>query len=70
MNKDLQVGDRVTLSPDSSWNKPDSLVACVCNPLGVEGVVDAVHTWVDVTWDNGEWNSYSGADSDLIKVEE
>lgn len=65
MNKDLKVGQRVKLSPDSMWNNggPD-------DPINVGGVIyrdpDA---WVWVKWDNGHASVYNLDDSDLIPVD-
>lgn len=64
MNKDIQVGSRVKLSEDTKWTISDY------NPIGVLGTVIDVDSWVEVDWDNGEWNSYQGCHDDLIVVEE
>lgn len=68
MNKDLQVGQRVKLSPDSTWCGGDT------NPLDCEGeVVASDHgfrgEWVRVKWANGEKNAYRPKDSDLIPLD-
>lgn len=67
MNRDLAVGTRVTLSPNSSWAQ-HSGGEDPMNPVGVEGVVTMVSTWVSVEWDRYNTNSYRGYDSDLIPV--
>ncbi|MGL5281024.1 MAG: hypothetical protein ACRC8W_04590 [Plesiomonas shigelloides] len=65
MNKDLQVGQRVLLSPDSEWTHGDT------NPLDCEGTVSEIGgtSWVDVRWDNGEWNAYRPDACDLIPLD-
>lgn len=40
MNKDLEVGSRVTLSPDTSWDLSKD------NPIGISGTISEVDWWV------------------------
>ena len=72
MNKDLEVGSRVTLSPDTSWDLSKD------NPIGISGTIiepiietiSEVDWWVWVKWDNGVSNAYKPCDEDLVSVGE
>lgn len=64
MNKDLEVGSRVTLSPDTSWDLSKD------NPIGIGGTISEVDWWVWVKWDNGVSNAYKPCDEDLVSVGE
>ena len=66
MNKDLPIGTKVFLSPDSRW-----AADATYNPLGVEGVIlrpiqEGLNR-VKVKWDNGFTNSYVGDENDLLQ---
>lgn len=64
-NKDIPLGTRVKLSPESDW------VGDPGNPTYCEGLTmqpNFYATWVYVRWDNGEWNTYKPYDSDLIVI--
>lgn len=65
MNKDLQVGQRVKLSPSTRWSIRDT------NPLDCEGTVarNLYKGWTRVNWDNGFDNSYLLNDDDLIPLD-
>lgn len=62
-NSEIEIGSRVRLSDGTRWKIKDD------NPIGVTGTVSDSYGWVDVDWDNCEWNSYLGCDEDLIVVE-
>ena len=64
MNKDLNIGDIVTLSPTSKWASYKD----ASNPTNCEGKVinSDSHGWVSVHWNNGRKNGYRITDSDLI----
>lgn len=70
-NRDLQVGDRVMLSPTHDYPKYDE-----CNPVGVPGTV-VPYTWVSaqapywiqVRWDNGSLNVYHVDDDSLVRYD-
>lgn len=72
-NKDLQIGDRVTLSPNHNYRVTKTMPA-EYNPVGILGTV-VPYTWVDsqsqywaqVEWDNGLTNHYFIDDDCLIK---
>ena len=61
MNKDLPIGTKVFLSPDSRWADGEH------NPIGVEGEVITQSTiWVVVRWGENLTNSYVGDENDLL----
>lgn len=66
MNKDLPIGTKVFLSPDSRWVDGSS-----SNPVGVEGVIighnELDYGWVDVMWEGSVRNGYPENDSDLLR---
>lgn len=72
-NRDLQIGDRVTLSPNHNYRVTKTMPA-EYNPVGTWGTVvpysygnwQAGH-WVEVKWDNGLANHYPIDDDFLIK---
>lgn len=65
MNKDLSIGTKVFLSPDSRYASDTKH-----NPIGVEGVIiEPMHegdNWVRVRWSNVLTNSYVGDENDLL----
>jgi hypothetical protein len=69
MNRDLEVGDYVMLSPCTKWDLTDKN-----NPVDTIGIVTEVDACISVVWHETEeeilWNTYDLNDSDLVKVEE
>ena len=56
MNKDIEFGSVVKLSPDTKWPLGHF------NPLDCTGVVVSIAGWIAVQWDNGGYNEYRGDD--------
>lgn len=65
MNKDLPIGTKVFLSPDSRFSAHHGAEH---NPIGVEGKVITQSTiWVVVRWGENLTNSYYGDENDLLQ---
>lgn len=63
MNKDLPIGTKVFLSPESRWVGRGEY-----NPIGVAGEVVTQGTiWVVVRWGENLTNSYVGDENDLLR---
>lgn len=65
MNKELEIGQRVRLSPNTRWDTTKEQ-----NPLFCNGTVVDYYGWILVEWDNNTENEYKPYDEDLIPVEE
>ena len=69
MNKDLEIGEVVKLSPTTGWSTSD-----VMNPLNIKGIVVSQDKgWTGVDWsntENGLTNMYKSNEEDLIIVED
>jgi hypothetical protein len=68
----IEVGDIVTLRPDSQWARGFGPDGTVSNPLGMEGKVTRALKGNDmftigVNWKNGYSNSYGRKDLNIIK---
>jgi hypothetical protein len=68
----IEVGDIVTLRPDSQWARGFGPDGTVSNPLGMEGKVTRALKGNDtftigVDWKNGYSNSYGRKDLKIIK---
>lgn len=68
-NDEYEVGDKVFLSPETSWNTSD-----IMNPLNTIGTIKSFDdAWVFVDWTNTEeglGNCYKRFRYDFIPVEE
>ena len=65
MNKDLPIGTKVFLSPDSRYAAHHGDEH---NPIGVEGkVITQSAIWVVVRWGENLTNSYYGDENDLLQ---
>ena len=68
-NDEYEVGDKVFLSPETSWNTSNTM-----NPLNTIGTVESFDgAWVYVDWSNTESglvNCYKRFHYDFIPVEE
>lgn len=72
-NKDLEIGDRVMLSPNHDYRITKTTPA-EYNPVGIKGTV-VPYTWglqeghwVQVDWDNGLTNHYPITDDYLLNI--